>query len=211
LPEKKASLSMIGFPLLLIPLAIYNIIAFLMRDVSLAAPLFTVPLPSSTGWPVTLTDGLLTLGILMLLCEVIKGARPGAKYLTDHLLSLLVFCGAAAEFVLLPQFGTSTFFLLTLLALVDFLSGIALRRRRGTQPAPAVSRRDARKDEAAEPETQFEPVSTPAPSAPAAVPLDRVEPKVVHPEGTPSAPSPEVPSPGLQPGDGSSPSPDKPR
>ena len=198
---------MIGFPLLLIPLAIYNIIAFLMRDVSFAAPLFTVPLPSGTGWPVTLTDGLLTLGILMLLCEVIKGARPGAKYLTDHLLSLLVFGGAAAEFVLLPQFGTSTFFLLTLLALVDFLSGISLRRRRG---APA-----ARKAEAAEPESQFVPVSTPSASAPApaaeAAPKDRVEPKIAHPEATPSAPSPEVPSPGLQPGDGSHPSPDRPR
>ncbi len=72
-----------------------------------------------------------TLGILLLLCEVIKGARPGAKYLTDHLLSLLVFCGAGAEFALLPQFGTSTYFLLTALALVDFLSGIALRARRG--------------------------------------------------------------------------------
>jgi hypothetical protein len=206
---------MIGFPLLLIPLAIYNIIAFLMRDVSFAAPLFTVPLPSGAGWPVTLTDGLLTLGILMLLCEVIKGARPGAKYLTDHLLSLLVFGGAAAEFVLLPQFGTSTFFLLTLLALVDFLSGISLRRRRGTQAAPAVSRRDARKAELAEPEARFEPVSTPAPSAPApvaeAVPQDRAEPKIVHPEATPPAPSPEVPSPGLQPGDGSHPSPDRPR
>ncbi len=198
---------MIGFPLLLIPLAIYNIIAFLMRDVSFAAPLFTVPLPSGTGWPVTLTDGLVTLGILMLLCEVIKGARPGAKYLTDHLLSLLVFGGAAAEFVMLPQFGTSTFFLLTLLALVDFLSGIALRRRRG---APAMSRRDARKAAAAEPEHQFEPVSMPAPSAPAAeaAPL---EPKIAQAEVTPTAPSPEVPSPGLQPGDGSHPSPDRPR
>ena len=67
---------MIGFPLLLIPLAIYNIIAFLMRDVSFAAPLFTLPLPSGAGWPVTLSDVLLTLGILLLLCEVIKGARP---------------------------------------------------------------------------------------------------------------------------------------
>ena len=198
---------MIGFPLLLIPLAIYNIIAFLMRDVSFAAPLFTLPLPSGTGWPVTLTDGLLTLGILMLLCEVIKGARPGAKYLTDHLLSLLVFGGAAAEFVLLPQFGTSTFFLLTLLSLVDFLSGIALRRRRG---APAVSRRDARKAAAAEPESQFEPVSTPVPAAPAAEAV-APEPKIAHSEVSPSAPSPEVPSPGLQPGDGSHPSPDRPR
>ena len=73
---------------------------------------------------------LLALGILMLLFEVIKGARPGAKYFTDHLLSLIVFGGAAAEFLLLPQFGTSTYFLLTALALVDFLSGIALRTRR---------------------------------------------------------------------------------
>jgi len=118
-----------------------------------------------------------------------------------------VFGGAAAEFVLLPQFGTSTFFLLTLLALVDFLSGIALRRRRG---APAVSRRDARKAEAVEPETEFVPVSTPAPAA-EAVPQDRAEPKITHPEVTPPAPSPEVPSPGLQPGDGSHPSPDRPR
>ena len=202
---------MIGFPLLLIPLAIYNIIAFLMRDVSFAAPLFTVPLPSGTGWPVTLTDGLLTLGILMLLCEIIKGARPGATYLTDHLLSLLVFGGAAAEFVLLPQFGTSIFFLLTLLALVDFLSGISLRRRRGAQAAaPAISRREARKAAAAAPEPEFEPVSTPAPAAEAA-PLDRVEPKIAQPEVTPSASSPQVPSPGLQPGDGSHPSPDRPR
>ncbi len=142
----------------------------------------------------------------MLLCEVIKGARPGAKYLTDHLLSLLVFGGAAAEFVLLPQFGTSTFFLLTLLALVDFLSGIALRRRRGTQAARAEA-------EAAEPESPVRAgvhafdASAPAPAAEAA-PQDRVEPKIAHPEATPSAPSPEVPSPGLQPGDGSQPSPD---
>ena len=51
-------MSMVGFPLLLIPLAIYNIIAFLMRDVSFAAPLFTLPLTSGTAWPVTLSDVL---------------------------------------------------------------------------------------------------------------------------------------------------------
>src|SRR6195952_5632644 len=126
---------MVGFPLLLIPLAIYNIIAFLMREVSFSTPLITLPLPSGAAWPVTLSDILLTLGVLLLLLEVVKGARPGAKYLTDHLLSLLVLCGAGAEFVLLPQFGTSSFFLLTMLALVDFLSGISLRRRRGTAAA----------------------------------------------------------------------------
>jgi hypothetical protein len=213
LPGKKASpMSMIGFPLLLIPLAIYNIIAFLMRDVSFAAPLVTLPLPSGTGWQVTLSDILLTLGVLLLLCEVIKGARPGAKYLTDHLLSLLVLCGAGAEFALLPQFGTSTFFLLTLLALVDFLSGIALRARRGTQPSAAVVSRRAARTPAA-PEPQFDPA--PAPSAPVAVaesvPVEHAEPRIIHPGAAPAEPSPEVPSPKLQPGSGSPPSDTPPR
>ena len=208
-------MSMIGFPLLLIPLAIYNIVVFLMPGVSFAEPIVKLTLMSGAEWPVTLSDMLLTLGVLLLLSEVIKGARPGAKYLTDHLLSLIVFGAAAAEFVLWPKFGTSTFFLLALLALADFLSGIALRTRRRMPmaSAPAVSRRE-RKADAAAPQPQLEPVPAPAPSAaPVAesIPLDRVEPKIGHPEVTPLAPSPEVPSPGLQPGDGSHPSPDTPR
>jgi hypothetical protein len=202
--KKKASpMSMVGFPLLLIPLAIYNIIAFLMRDVSFAAPLFTVPLTSGIAWPVTLSDVLVALGILLLLLEVIKGARPGAKYLTDHLLSLVVFGGAAAEFVMLPLFGTSTYFLLGLLALVDFLSGIALRARRGTQLAPAVAatRRGVRKP----PEVEPQPDPVPVPAVAESVPLDHHEPTFAHPVvETSNVPSPQVPSPELQPGDGSS-------
>jgi hypothetical protein len=207
---------MIGFPLLLIPLAIYNIIAFLMRDVSFAAPLFTVPLMSGTAWPVTLSDSLLALGIVLLLCEVIKGARPGAKYLTDHLLSFLVVCAAGAEFVLLPQFGTSTYFLLSLLALVDFLSGIALRARRGKQVAAVASRRSVREPEAPASEPQFNPAPAPAPppAAPVAEPvrLDHPEPAPGHPNAvsTTPSPSPEIPSPGLQPGHGTAPPPDTP-
>ena len=139
---------MVGFPLLLIPLAIYNIIVFLMPGVSFTDPLVKLTLMSGAEWTVTLSDVLLTLGILLLLAEVIKGARPGAKYLTDHLLSLIVFGAAAAEFVLWPKFGTSTFFLLTALALVDFLSGLALRTRRR---AVAVAAAPAPPPKAAEP------------------------------------------------------------
>src|SRR5476649_655559 len=152
-------MSMDGFPLLLIPLAIYNIIVFLMPGVSLAEPIVKLTLMSGAEWPLTLSDMLLALGIVLLLFEVIKGARPGAKYLTDHLLSLLVFGGATAEFLLLKPFGTSTF---CLLALVDFLSGIALRSRRGMPPATAAaaSPRRAGKSEPA-PEPRFDPAPVP--------------------------------------------------
>jgi hypothetical protein len=214
--EKKASpMSMVGFPLLLIPLAIYNIIVFLMPGVSFAEPLVRLTLMSGAEWPLNLSDMLVALGIFLLLLEVIKGARPGAKYLTDHLLSLIVFGGAGAEFVLLPQFGTSTYFLLALLALVDFLSGIALRARRGmvTSAAQISGRRAPTPAAASEP--QFDPA--PAPSVPAAasvaesVRLDHPEPKIAHPDVAPGGPSPQVPSPELQPGDGSPASPDAPR
>jgi hypothetical protein len=210
LQKKVSPMSMVGFPLLLIPLAIYNIIVFLMPGVSLTEPVVKLTLMSDAEWPLTLSDMLLALGIVLLLFEVIKGARPGAKYLTDHLLSLIVFGAAAAEFVLWPRFGTSTYFLLALLALVDFLSGIALRARRRVEVAPAVSRRTAGM---AAPEPQFDPAPAPPAPAPVAepVPVEHPEPKIVHADVSPAATSPEVPSPELQPGNSSPPSPDAPR
>ena len=212
---------MVGFPLLLIPLAIYNIIVFLMPGVSLADAIVKVPLMSGDQWPVTLSEILLALAALMLMFEVIKGARPGAKYLTDHLLSLIVTGAAAAEFVLWPKFGTSTYFLLTLLSLVDFLTGIALRARRRTvvvTEAPVVSRRSARTVQPPIAEPQFDPapvpepapIPAPPPAMPAAtsvaesVLLDHPAPGVAQPAiiPAPAASSPEVASPDLQPGNG---------
>jgi hypothetical protein len=190
-------MSMIGFPLLLIPLAIFNIIVFLMPGVSFTDPVLKLTLMSGAEWPVTLSDMLLTLAILLLLSEVIKGARPGAKYLTDHLLSLVVFGGAAAEFLLWPRFGSSTYFLLTMLALVDFLSGIALRMRRGTLatsvPA-AVSRPSVRTPDATVAEPRFDPEPEPKVPAAAAVAesvlLDHPQPKILHPDVTPAGAAP---------------------
>ncbi len=205
---------MIGFPLLLIPLAIYNIVAWLMPTVSMADPLIRLTLVSGTEWVINLSDILLALGLLLLLLEIVKGARPGSKYLTDHLLSLIVFGAAAAEFVMWPKFGTSTFFLLALMAMVDFFGGIALHARRPVGP-DFVSR--ARQVDAPAPEPRIEPApAAPAPTAsvPSAasvaesVLLDHPQPKTVQPA---AEPSPTIPSPELQPGAGSAPSPEAPQ
>ncbi len=198
---------MVGFPLLLIPLAIYNIIVFLMPDVSFTDPLVKLTLMSGAEWTVTLSDVLLTLAILLLLAEVIKGARPGAKYLTDHLLSLIVFGAAAAEFVMWPKFATSTYFLMTALSLVDFVSGLALRtRRRAVAVAAAPPPKAAKKVEAPAAEPHIDPAPA-APAAPAAVPAatsvaesvlqDHPDPKPVQPAIKPEAASvvPEAPAP----------------
>lgn len=206
-------MSKVGFPLLLIPLAIYNIIVFLMPGVSLGDPLFRVMLVSGAQWPVTLGEILLAIGVLLLLLEVVRSARASTKYLTDHLLSLIVFGAAAAEFLLWPKFASSTFFLLALMALADFIAGIALRSRRHLQPASAKAvRRAAGPAEAPTTEPRFEPqVMAPEPSAPAAaLPSAASVAEAVltdHPTAKPSQgtsatgeTSPNVPSPELQPG-----------
>lgn len=131
-PRESPPMSMIGFPLLLIPLAIYNIFVFLMPGVAFTSQIVTVTLMSGVQWTLTFGDALLALAIVLLLFEVIKASRPGARYLTDHLLSLIVFGGAAAEFLFLKALGTSDFFLLTVLTGVEFVAGavIGLRNRR---------------------------------------------------------------------------------
>ncbi|MBR0966441.1 hypothetical protein JQ554_20475 [Bradyrhizobium diazoefficiens] len=215
---------MVGFPLLLIPLAVYNIIAFLMPSVSFTDVLFKVPMITGEAWPVTLSDVMLAIGVVLLLLEVVKGARPGSKFLMDHLLSLIVFGAAAAEFVMWPKFGNSTYFLLVLLAMADFLGGIAQRTRRRvtyvaetTVPAPRKVKRPVEVPvEDVTPEPRFEPVTTPqpAPAMPPASLAQSVAESVLmdHPAPKPvqSTPSPEIPSPHLQPGNGT-PSPDTPR
>jgi hypothetical protein len=155
-------MSMIGFPLLLIPLAIVNIVVFLMglRLDRLQEPVVTVGLPSLQSWTITFSDVLLALGLLLLFFEVVKSARPGAKYFTDHLLSFMVFAAAAAEFLLLPQFAHSTFFLLMLMAFADVIAGIAIR---SVRPKPAMARA------APPPAADERPVVRTAPAEPAPV------------------------------------------
>lgn len=170
------------FPLLLIPFAIVNITAFLMPDTNLWQTVaYTLVLPSLEQWRFTYGDVLVAFGMFLLIFEIAKAARPGAKYFTDHLLSFLVFAGATAEFVMLRPFGHSTFMLLTVLAGVDFVAGIVIRSRRpkvvaqpayvpaAPAPAPVPPAQPVRPDPVAEPmpNPAVTPAVTPAPAAPA--------------------------------------------
>lgn len=128
---------MFGFPLLLIPLAIVNIIAFLMPGVTLTAPLSTLALPSQQSLVVTLGDAVVLLGIVLMLGEVAKAARHGTRGLMDHLLALAAAGFAVGEFAWLPAFAQPAFLVLTVLTIVEFLAGIVLSLRRR---APASGR-----------------------------------------------------------------------
>jgi len=120
---------LVGFPLLLIPFAVYNIVAFLMPGVSWTSTLTSVHMISGATWNMSAGDVLLAFGVLMLFAEVVKSTRIGIRTLIDHGLSLLLFLGMLVEFLLVPQVATSTFFLLLVLSFVDVLGGFAVTLR----------------------------------------------------------------------------------
>src|SRR5712691_6528698 len=120
---------LIGFPLLLIPFAIYNIIAFLMPGVSWTAAFTTVHLVSGGDWSMSAGDMLITLAILVLFGEMMKSTRIGIRTVIDHALSLVLFLGMLVEFLLVRQAGSATFFLLLVISFVDVLGGFAITLR----------------------------------------------------------------------------------
>lgn len=120
---------MLGFPLLLVPFAIYNIIVFLMPGLSWSATLTTVHMMSGGDWTMSAGDMLIVLAVLLLFGELMKSTRIGVRSVVDHGLSLLLFLGMLVEFILVKQAGTSTFFLLLVISFVDVLGGFAVTLR----------------------------------------------------------------------------------
>lgn len=120
---------LIGFPLLVIPFAIYNMIAFLTPGLSWTANVMTIHLISGQDWTVTPEDIIVSFSVLLLGVEVIKAARMGVRGLTDHILSMVLFIVMLVEFLLIARAGTSTFFILMVISLVDVLAGFIITAR----------------------------------------------------------------------------------
>jgi hypothetical protein len=121
----------LGFPLLLIPFAVYNMIAFLTPGVGWTATVTTVHMMSGQDWTLTWEDLLIAFSIFLLWIEIIKSTRMGMRSVMDHLLAMALFIGMLVEFLLVKQAGTSTFFLLMIIALVDVLAGFIIGMRSG--------------------------------------------------------------------------------
>jgi len=123
----------LGFPLLLVPFAVYNIVAFIFR---LPEDFWTtrataVHMLSGQDWVVTWEDLLIAFAILLLWVEIIKSTRIGMRSVMDHILAMALFIAMLVEFLLVKQAGTSTFFLLMPIALVDVLGGFIIGMRAG--------------------------------------------------------------------------------
>ena len=120
---------LIGFPLLVVPFAVYNVIAFVMPGLNWTDHVFSIHLISGQDWTVTIEDLLLAFSILLLAVEVMKSTRIGLRSMIDHILSLVLFIVMLVEFLLVKQAGTSTFFILMVISLVDVMTGFVVSIR----------------------------------------------------------------------------------
>jgi hypothetical protein len=120
---------LVGFPLLVIPFAIYNMIAFLTPGLTWTDKVATVHLMSGQDWTVTPEDIILAFSVLLLAVEVIKATRMGIRGIVDHILSMLLFIVMLVEFLLVARAGTSTFFILMVISLVDAMGGFIITAR----------------------------------------------------------------------------------
>jgi hypothetical protein len=120
---------LVGVPLLIIPFAIYNMVAFLTPGVSWTDKIASINMMSGATWVITPEEALIAFSLLMLLIEIFKATRSSARGIIDHILSMALFVVMLVEFLLLPQAATSTFFLLMIIALVDVLGGFTITAR----------------------------------------------------------------------------------
>ncbi len=122
------------FPLLAIPVIIYNMMALTASGedingvsamaISLADP--TRGWAVFGSWRVTSGDVLIILSMGFFFVEILKSTSTGSSTIANHAVSMLVFIVCLIEFLLLKNFQTSVFFILTLMCLLDVLAGVVV-------------------------------------------------------------------------------------
>ena len=122
------------FPLLLIPLVIYNLIALgggaimhadiqdmLSYDHALAIKMF-----SGDIWRFSFGDFLVLFTLGLLFVEVVKATRTTSREIINHGLSMLILLAAVVEFITLRGFASTPFFFIVVMCLFDVVAGYTI-------------------------------------------------------------------------------------
>jgi len=114
-----------SFPILAIVIAAYLLMAA-GGGMLLDGDAYSMTLASGAEMTLRGGDFFVIAGLAALFLEMLKAARPGRATVLDHILSVATFVVALVCFLLLDYAGTATFFLLTLMALIDVIAGFAI-------------------------------------------------------------------------------------
>jgi hypothetical protein len=121
-----------AFPMILVVVILYNLVFFGSavaghHDMqSLLDQSFALKMFSGDMWRITAGDLFVLGSLAMLFIETIRAARSDSREVLNHAFSMLTFCIALVEFIVLKGFSTSAFFLITVMCLFDVVAGYTI-------------------------------------------------------------------------------------
>jgi hypothetical protein len=121
-----------NIPATIVPLILFNLVAFLFSNLAGAAWQNEVASPtlfSGEQWKFTAGDVIVVIGLVALFWEVLSAASLANRTIGNHLVSILVLIVYVIEFLIVGRAANSTFFILTVIALIDVLAGIVITIR----------------------------------------------------------------------------------
>jgi hypothetical protein len=80
----------------------------------------------SGPWSITWETIFVAVGLFALFVELLRSTRTDSISITNHALSLFVLIICLLEFVVVKGFNTSTFFYITIMALIDVIAGFTV-------------------------------------------------------------------------------------
>lgn len=121
-----------AIPLMIVPLALYNLVMLgvIGGGVSgLGGTVTSLEMMSGAVWTMSLGDLLIVIALALLFIEVLKATRTGAWSVIDHMLSMFVFVAFLVEFLLVRDAATQVFFILMVIAFIDVIAGFSVAIR----------------------------------------------------------------------------------
>jgi hypothetical protein len=116
----------LSIPALAVVILAYNLLDYSGSMMDTESLYLDQVLPSTAEFYLKIGDMFVLAGLVALFFEIIKAARLGSGTIVDHMLSTATFVVALVEFLLVPFCGTSTFFFLMVMSLIDVVAGFSV-------------------------------------------------------------------------------------
>lgn len=123
-------------PLLFFPVLIYVVMTWMAGgahteagpaiEPTLRSALFGMPMISGVRWTLTAGDALVFFSLVLLSFEIVKATSSRSSAMVNHAMSMAVLIFCLVVFLTVANFATSTFFLITMMALMDVLVGVVV-------------------------------------------------------------------------------------
>ena len=132
-PQRGKRMFLINFPLMLVPFAVYNFFIVGGEVNPWENIVLRLDMMSGANFTLSMGEGLVVIALLLLFVEILKATRVGSSTIIDHILSTIVLIAYLAEFLMVAQASTSTFFILMVITLIDVIAGYSVSIRNASR------------------------------------------------------------------------------